>query len=67
MELKTLKEIELETPIGTRASTFESIRKEAGKWVASDQWNDDTDEYGNVRAWIIHFFNLMDEEIKEKQ
>ena len=57
MKLKTLKDLDLY--IGHK----EMIKKEAIKWVKCEDENATTD---STDAWIKHFFNITEEDLKEE-
>lgn len=66
-ELKTLKELDMETDLdrhfGDRAVSTEKLRAEAIKWVKFYEERVDSPAK-EVKVWIMHFFNLTEEDLK---
>jgi len=57
MKLKTLKDIEWET------NWKDDVKKEAVKWVKTKLISKEI-LHKEVGEWIIHFFNLTEEDLK---
>ncbi len=63
MKLKTLKDLEIFNDIDGMIVHGPSLKEEAIKWVLiGDQIKTKADRC--VNAWIIHFFNISEEDLK---
>ena len=59
-ELKTLKDLEEEEEFTDSISVYK-LKSEAVKWVKQFRKED---VYRDTRSWIIHFFNLTEEDLQ---
>ena len=62
MKLKTLKDFG-EYNDFKQTDIYTELREEAIKWVKKYKWETPEDK-ANIGGWIIHFFNLTEEDLK---
>jgi len=76
-ELKTLKDLKFQDHPTNNDVSIQMLKAEAIKWVKHGDYTlgwfkenrgiDITDEKQNWRLWIIHFFNITEEDLKQNQ
>ena len=70
IELKTLKDIELQGSIISIANNYEDIKQEAINWVKEMNKLETADDMIYEKNWeeiFKHFFNLTEEDLKNEK